>query len=259
MRKAKKYTMPIHMIWGLTLEQKSKKNICLPDLHIGNSSISNLFLWANPGVHEYPVKMQITPEGKIPKLQVLLQFNSSITSTLVNQASPGEAGMSLVSLTHGVGKSQKTEPSLWGLNVTAWEIWGEGPQQQQRRLVKGPKGPNPAPPHRPQPALHRTSVKATTILHHFSKLLSALSSLYYEGAALGDLYTLLEDIKNATCHCHFTSHVLLRSVSPPWAQKASRLPVSWPNNNEIKHEILGLLKFNCTITQKLTLDNRAQK
>lgn len=146
------------MIWGLTLEQESKKNICLPDLHIGNSSISSFFLWANPGVHEYPVKMQITPEGKVPNLQVLLQFNSSNASNLVNQASPGEAGMSLPGETHGVGKSQKMEPSLWGLNVTTWETWGEGPQQQQRRLMKGPKVSNPDPSHHPQPALHRTSI-----------------------------------------------------------------------------------------------------
>ena len=158
MRKAKKYAIPIHTISGLTLEQKSEKNICLPDLPIGNSSISNLFLWANPGVHEHPVKMQITPESKIPKLQVLLQFNSSNTSNLVNQASPGEAGTSLVSLTHGVGKSQEMEPSLWGLNMASWETWGEGPQQQQRMLIKRPKVPNPDPSHRAQPALHRTSI-----------------------------------------------------------------------------------------------------
>lgn len=51
--------------------------------------------------------MQITPESKIPKLQVLLQFNSSNTSNLVNQASPGEAGTSLVSLDMGWERARK--------------------------------------------------------------------------------------------------------------------------------------------------------
>lgn len=208
---------------NINLRKISTSPTCL----VGNSSINSLFPWAKPRVHACPVKVQITLESKIPNLQVLLQFNSSNISNLVNQASPDQAGTSLVSMTCGVGKSQEMGAKPPGLSVTTWETWGEGPQQHQRMPSQPSRTPNPDPFHQPEPALHGTSStslisKNTTVLPSFSKLLFDLSSLYYELAALGDLYLHLENIK---CHCHFNSHVLLRSASLPWAQWASGLPV----------------------------------
>lgn len=176
---------------GTDLRKVSVPPACL----VGNSSISNLFLWAKPRVHAYPVKMQITLESKIPNLQVLLQFNSSNTGNLINQASPSEADTSLGSSDMQSGeKPGNGGQAFQVLSVTTWEMWGEGQRQQQRIPARRQRLSNPDPFHCPEPAPHRTSIlslirKSTTApflhsFHSFPKLLFEPSSLYYEFAAL---------------------------------------------------------------------------
>ena len=49
------------------------------------------------------------------------------------------------------------------------------------------------------------------------------------------LYLLLKDLKNVTCHYHFSSLVKLRSASPAEPSKPLAFLFTWPNNNEINH------------------------